>query len=267
MTELHFYRVAAATCAAAGLLGGAAWFGRGARWAGILRRLTAAAPLVVVMVAWGWRTALAGHLPLFGTYESALSLALATVAAGAAFEVRAHFGTGVAAFAALVAAGLLAQGLRFDPTAYALTISERSLFVDIHAVLAWAAFGVLASNAGLAIAMVAGAARAERGVERTLELGFLLHSAMMATGAFYKFLLFGRAWSFDPIEAMGLAAWLAYGTLLHGQLLAGWRARRLAAWCLVVFVGLVASYRLVVYFPSWATYHIFDVDLRLHLPG
>lgn len=266
MTEGQLYRVAAATSAAAGALGAAAWFGRGARWTRAVRAIAALAPLVLVAAAWAWRAALAGHLPLFGTYESALSVALATVLAGAAFEARAQFGLGVAAFSALVAAALLAQGLRFDPAAYALTISERSLFVDVHAVIAWAAFGVLALNAGLAIATAAGAAAAERGLERTLELGFLLHSAMLATGMFYKFLLFGTAWSFDPVEAMGLAAWLAYGTLLHLQLLGGWTPRRLAAWCLVVFAGLAASYRLVVYFPSWATYHVFDVDLRLHLP-
>ena len=88
---------------------------------------------------------------------------------------------------------------------------------------------------------------------------------MMASGSFYKFLLFGKAWSFDPIETMGFIAWVAYGTLLHMNLFAGWKGRQLAKWCLFLFVLLVVSYRGIVYFPSWASYHILDMDLRLHL--
>ena len=73
------------------------------------------------------------------------------------------------------------------------------------------------------------------------------------------------AWTFDPIESLGFVAWMAYGTLLHMHLFAGWDGRRLARWSLGLFVLLVISYRGIVYFPSWATYHIFDMDLRLHI--
>ncbi len=62
-------------------------------------------------------------------------------------------------------------------------------------------------------------------------------------------------------------AWLAYGTLLHMQLLAGWEGRRLAVWCLSLFLLLIVSYRGIVYFPAWSTYHIFDMDLRIHVTG
>ena len=60
---------------------------------------------------------------------------------------------------------------------------------------------------------------------------------------------------------------MAYGTLLHMVLFAGWEGRRLAAWCVGLFFVLVVSYRGIVYFPAWATYHIFDMDLRIHLSG
>jgi ABC-type transport system involved in cytochrome c biogenesis permease subunit len=100
-----------------------------------------------------------------------------------------------------------------------------------------------------------------------LRLGFVLHSAMMASGSIYKFLLFGRAWSFDPIETLGLVAWVAYGSLLHMHLLSGWNGRRLAYWCVGLFVLLIVSYRVIVYFPSWSTYHIFDMDIRMHVVG
>ncbi len=126
--------------------------------------------------------------------------------------------------------------------------------------------GALLANAGLAFLVLRqwGGEAAVRRMAFTLSLGFVLHSAMLASGSLYKFLLFGRTWSFDPIETLGLVAWVAYGTLLHMQLLGGWSGRRLAGWCLALFVLLVISYRGIVYFPSWSTYHIFDVDLRFH---
>ena len=30
---------------------------------------------------------------------------------------------------------------------------------------------------------------------------------------------------------------------------------------------MTISYRGIVYFPAWSTYHIFDMDLRIHLTG
>ncbi len=90
---------------------------------------------------------------------------------------------------------------------------------------------------------------------------------MLVSGSVYKFLLFGKAWSFDPIETLGFAAWVAYGTLLHMHYFAGWRGRRLARWCLTVFILLLVSYRGIVWFPAWSTYHIFDMDLRIHVTG
>ena len=64
-----------------------------------------------------------------------------------------------------------------------------------------------------------------------------------------------------------LIAWIAYGTLLHMHLFAAWRGRRLAAWCLGLFALLVVSYRGIVYFPPVSTYHIFDMNLRIHVVG
>ena len=253
--------------AAAGLV---SWMRPDARALGSAARVLSWVCLALATAAWLARWRSAGHLPLFGTYESALSLALAVLAAAMGTAFRAPGAAAPLPVACAVAAALVAHGLGFDTTAYPLTISERSWVVDVHALLAWGAFGSLTANAGFALRrlLLSGdAAGADRAVDRTLSLGFLLHSAMMASGSFYKFLLFGRAWSFDPIETLGFVAWAAYGTLLHMRLLAGWAGRRLARWCLGLFVILLITYRGIVYFPSWSTYHIFDMDLRMHLTG
>lgn len=257
-------------CAGAALLGLAGWafpgsgrLERTGEWAGWLA-------LAGVMAAWIARWHLAGHLPLFGTYESSLSLSVAVLGTVAVLRLSTRRAGRLWPVAAGVAALLLVHGARFDPTIFPLTISERSWVVDVHAVLAWIAFGAFAANVALAVWLLIGRGeekRSGRWLARTLTIGFALHSAMLVSGSFYKFLLFGRAWTFDPIETLGLVAWLAYGTLLHLHLFAGWQGRRLAGWCLGLFVVLVVSYRGIVYFPAWSTYHIFDMDLRMHVVG
>lgn len=232
---------------------------RDERTATLRRRVVGIVFALAAASGWIARTIEAGHLPLFGTYENAISVALATAIAGVVWP-RAVMVT------SLVAALVLAQGATFDPTPYALTISERSLVVDIHAFLAWAAFGVFAVALGLALPVAFRAEAHEPRLERVLTIGFVLHTAMIASGSLYKFMLFGSVWSWDPIETMALIAWLAYGTLLHMPLLAGWSTRRLARWSIGTFVVLAISYRAIVYFPSFATYHIFDIGLKLHLP-
>ncbi len=267
--ERAIYLAAAVACGAGGLLGLAAWIWGGRNRTRILWGVVGLLPAALVLVAWGIRWYLAGHLPLFGTYESALSLAVAVMVMGCIWEYLGAFDLRAAPIAALVAAGLLVHGLAFDDTIYALTISERSWVVDIHAFFAWSAFGVLSINAALAVRELVFRNPGAPGhmLRRTLEIGFGLHTGMLASGSFYKFLLFGKVWSFDPIETMGLVAWIAYGALLHMCLFAGWRGRKLAAWCAFLFVLLVLSYRVIVYFPAWSSYHILDMDLRIHVPG
>ncbi len=225
--------------------------------------------LAAVGAVWVTRWYTAGHLPLFGTYESALSMALAVLASGVLWDAFRGNIPRVTPWACLVAAALLAQGLAFDPTTHALTISERSLVLDAHALLAWLAFGTLTANAGIALQVLLLRKEPSPMVSKLLSLsllvGFFLHSAMLVSGSIYEFLLFGKAWSFDPIETMGFVVWVAYGTLLHLHLFAGWKGRKLATWCLFVFVLLVISYRFIFYFPFRSTYHIFDMNLRPHL--
>ena len=260
-----------ALCTIGSVAGFAAWMRpAGNLWARIGDALGLVC-LAVTASAWIARWSAAGHLPLFGTYESSLSLAVAVLVAALVARFRSPAPAGIWPVACGTAALLVAHGLQFDPTVYALTISERSWVVDVHAILAWAAFGGLLANAGIALRRLVGRAGIETQLDRllafTLSLGFVLHTGMMVSGSFYKFLLFGEAWTFDPIETLGLVAWISYGTLLHMHLFAGWEGRRLARWCLGLFVLLVVSYRGIVYFPAWSTYHIFDMDLRIHLTG
>jgi ABC-type transport system involved in cytochrome c biogenesis permease subunit len=254
---------------AIGHAGVAARVFRQVRWLEPIANSLALAWGALLALTWVLRYRVAGHLPIFGTYESALSLALAIMVVTVVWEIKGGRRVVFTSLAALVAAALLAQGRRFDATPYALTISERSWVVDIHAIVAWVAFGVLAVNNFVALRLLLGHGEntplLKRWLVVSLQIGFVLHTGMLISGSIYKFMLFGTAWSFDPIETLAIVAWLAYGTLLHLHLFAGWGGRRLAKWCLGVFVLLIVSYRCIVYFPPRSSYHILDMDRRLHV--
>jgi ABC-type transport system involved in cytochrome c biogenesis permease subunit len=255
----------------AAVLGAVAWRRPDRDSVGRMAGVLSWGSLLFVFVLWVARWLEAGHLPMFGTFESALSIAVAVLLVPTVFRFLDRVPAAATPGSCLVASAVLFHGRLYDPTPYALTISERSWVVDIHAFVAWGAFGMLAANAGYAAWLLLGAGKRTPGSSRplvgTLAAGFALHSAMLVSGSLYKFLLFGRAWSFDPIETLGFAAWIAYGTLLHMQQLGGWQGRKLAGWCLTVFVLLLVSYRGIVWFPAWSTYHIFDMDLRIHVTG
>jgi ABC-type transport system involved in cytochrome c biogenesis permease subunit len=252
-----------------GHAGVAARLFRQVRWLERIANYLALAWGAVLVLTWVLRFRVAGHLPLFGTYERALSLALAVMVVAVWWEIRGGRRVIFTSLATLLAAALLAQGRRFDPKPYALTISERSWVVDIHAIVAWLAFGVLAVNSFVALRLLLGQREKSPVLERwlvvSLQIGFVLHTGMLISGSIYKFLLFGTAWSFDPIETLAIVTWMSYGTLLHLHLFAGWNGRRLAGWSLGVFVLLVVSYRCIVYFPPRSSYHILDMDRRIHV--
>jgi ABC-type transport system involved in cytochrome c biogenesis permease subunit len=259
-----------AACFATSALGLLAWRRGASRRLLRVADLLGFSVLVATSVAWILRALAAGRLPTFGNYESSLSLAVFVLAAGAAARwIRPSLGATWTVVGAAAGAAML-HGLAFDPAIRALTISERSWIVDLHALLSWAACGVLAVNAGLGLRFGFGkppGPAGESGLSWSLRAGFLLHSAMLASGSLYEFLLFGKAWTFDPIETMALSCWMAYGGLLHAHLLAGWHGRRLARWCLGLFLFLVLSYRAVLYFPPGSSFHVFDIDRRIHVVG
>jgi ABC-type transport system involved in cytochrome c biogenesis permease subunit len=270
MTSVQLARPLVALCAVAAVAGLPAWFRPESRALLRLADGLGAACLTFCLAAWTLRFREAGHLPLFGTYESSLSLALAVLLGAALLRPWLRNRVALWPSSCTAAAAILAHGLSFDRTVYALTISESSWVVEVHAIVAWGAFAAFAGTTGLGVLLLLRGIdplRGERWLIRSLGVGFALHSAMLASGSLYKFLLFGRAWSFDPVETLSLVAWLSYGTLLHMHLFAGWSGRRLAGWCLGLFLLLTVSYRGIVYFPAWSTYHIFDMDLRIHVSG
>ncbi|MEK7851214.1 MAG: cytochrome c biogenesis protein CcsA [Deltaproteobacteria bacterium] len=233
-----------------------------------------------------------GHPPVNGTYEAALAgswfLLLYTT-----FSYRSIHGH----FRALlfttipIAIFILLYGLNFNTERIPLTISERSLWVDFHALFSWLAFGSYAAAACLAgsyLLVIRGQRSGASGqgaeeiansslptphpsldilddlIFRYINLGFITHTVMFALGSYYSSILFGTWWQWDPVNSTSLITWLAYGLAIHMRLFYGWKGRRGANLAIVAFLTATISYWGLIYFPPGSTYHVFDLELKSH---
>ncbi|HZZ83465.1 MAG TPA: cytochrome c biogenesis protein CcsA [Anaeromyxobacteraceae bacterium] len=227
------------------------------------RYLLGTAALVATLGAIA-RGLFAGHLPKFGTFEESLACS-AVILLHAAWVARLRGRAVPAGVAALVAALLLAHGLVFPRERLPLTISEQSGWLDLHVFAAWltsAAFALAAG--GSAWILARGGETAEAFLTRSLQVGFLFHSALMVLGAWYGLRLFGRAFSLDPVELLAVIAWLTEASVLHLRAYRGLRGARYAALGLTAVILLLLSFRLVVHLRPTSTYHVIDMALRIH---
>jgi len=261
--EAALFALALATGAAAGVL---AVLGRGPprlrrAWLGV------ALGALAVLVGDRWRRA--GHPPIMGTYEVALADALVLWALALGWAWRRPAQARVAVALGIPGAAMLGHGLAFPTAPVPLTISEQSLWVDLHAFVAFLALGLYLSGAAAAVGrLLVRDEASEDGLlldeaqHRFTALGFLFHSALMATGAWYSVHVFGVFWRWDPIEALAALSWLAWGLALHARLFFRWRGKRLAVALLLCVLVTVALHKGVPHLGR-LSFHVFD----LRFPG
>lgn len=231
-----------------------------------------------------------GHPPVFGTYEAALagSWFMLLYTAFSYKSVHGHFRP-LLLTTVPIAILIILYGLTFNTERIPLTISERSLWVDFHAMFSWLAFGSYTAAACLAGAYLWQGARgkgqggedsAEWGMRnadsnsspdvlddlifRYINFGFITHTVMFALGSYYSSILFGTWWQWDPVNSTSLITWLAYGLAIHMRLFYGWKGSRGANLAIVCFLTAIVSYWGLIYFPPGSTYHVFDLELKSH---
>jgi len=216
--------------------------------------------LFPVTTAWAFRISTTGHLPIFGAYESAMSLAFfagITLWFASRFYKRA-----LLCLYPPIVAFLFLHGSQYSQEIWALTISERGFWVHLHAIFAFVAFGLAMCLLSAAFLVLIGR---DAPLKKITLILIAFYALNIISGSFYRFLLFGSAWSFDPIEAMNLACFFALTTLIHLMSFTRLDEKKAAAWSIVCVVLLVLAYRLILIFPGWSSYHILDIALRSHI--
>ncbi|HET6922578.1 MAG TPA: cytochrome c biogenesis protein CcsA [Anaeromyxobacteraceae bacterium] len=73
---------------------------------------------------------------------------------------------------------------------------------------------------------------------KSVIFGFVSHTVMLGAGAIWAHGLWGRYWSWDPVETWSLITWVVYGLYLHLRVTYGWRGRR-AAWLAIACAAAV----------------------------
>ncbi len=233
-----------------------------------------------------------GHPPVFGTYEAALagSWFMLLYTAFSYRSIHGHF-RALSLTTIPIAISLLLYGLTFNTERMPLTISERSLWVDFHALFSWLAFGSYTAAACLAgvylwktrvgrWALEVGSQKSGEVVHselrtpnsellddlifRYINWGFINHTIMFALGSYYSSILFGVWWQWDLVNSTSLITWLSYGLAIHMRLFYGWRGKRGANLAIVCFMTAIISYWGLIYFPPGSTYHVFDIEFKAH---
>lgn len=217
----------------------------------------------------GVRWAAVGHPPMFGTFENALTTAWFILAIIQVFLIWKEISFGISMIGVLMSLALFGWGLRFDTSRIPLTISERSLWVDIHAFLAMSAFALfaIAVSGSFRQAYLRISGKEENDlvddlVMKNLLVGFAIFTLSVVVGAYYAFLLRGKWWQWDPVETTSIIAWLLFGLAIHLRLFYGWKRTKLA-WLIVLgFVVLIIAFWTILFFPD--SYHIFDLAYVKH---
>lgn len=218
---------------------------------------------VVLTVSCVSRWVLTGHPPLFGTFENTLMSAtvLAWYLLGlGTMRSEPHRDLDLPLLSTWIPVTLV-YGLFFQKTILPLTISERSLWIDVHVSLAWAAYAVLLhlSMKALAVLLGRGSEQADRELLQGAGIGFVLFSGMMAVGSFYSYQLFASWFKWEMVETVAAAAWLGYASVLHVSLMLGWRGKRRAGAILAVLPLLLLSFWVWSLYSG--TYHFFDINI------
>lgn len=213
--------------------------------------LAGVALVLAGMVAVRWLES--GHPPVFGTYEMDLVETLLIVALGIALRREAgpvHLGA-----TAVAAALTLGHTFALRSEATPLTISEQSLWIDLHAALAWVTWALYTHALLLAF-------RGEDMQQRAtflLARGFVAQTASGFVGVYYATLLFATPWSWDPVQTLGLLSWVLAAVALHFRLFFGVSPARQRYFLVLVMACYVACSKLLPLLPPGQSFHVFEL--------
>ncbi len=232
---------------AAVALTAAAFFDK--RWLWIGGAALTLAALAAHSTAIAARWAATGHAPVMGAYENSLTGAWFLPVIAGAFFLR--YRAALRAYPIVLAATvlLLGNGIMAPAALAPLEPPYRSVWLGVHVVFAWFAFGSYVVASGLAGYQLVltrksiaqpppRAAVVDEVGARLIAFGFVSHAVMLASGAIWAHGLWGRYWAWDPVETWSLVSWLVYAVYLHLRFTLGWKARR-ASWVALVAVAAI----------------------------
>ncbi|HUG78755.1 MAG TPA: cytochrome c biogenesis protein CcsA [Burkholderiales bacterium] len=148
-----------------------------------------------------------------------------------------------AVFPGLASSAAHAQATEFR-LHLALAMIAYSLFVIalLHATLMAVAERQLHRKSGVVLSGLPPLLTLERLLFRVIGAAFVFLTLTLATGIAFSETLFGRALRLDHKTVFAILSWAAFGWLLAGRWLYGWRGRTALRWTLTGFAMLLFAY-------------------------
>jgi cytochrome c-type biogenesis protein CcsB len=247
--------------------------------------LTCATGLLGHLIAIGARIAFTGHLPVASRYENVLTGA-AVVMIFTLISIVTRWGLQpLLVFVAPFTLLMMGYALLNQPRYTTMSLVLDNLWMFVHILFAWLAYGAYSLAAGLGVMHLMKSSRRVDEVDQNSQpegidrlpregvlddlifrfviLGFLGHVVMVASGSIWARDLWGSYWNWDPVETWSLLSALLYGLWIHLRLTLHWRGRRMS-WLAVgsLVTVLLAFWGTTILGP---TSHSMD-DLRLRVP-
>ncbi len=211
----------------------------------------------ILWIGMGFHTALViirwingGHPPVTDTYELNLTGVWFLILIFLAFERMRKADRSIGLFVTPIAFLILGHGFLARSEAVPMGPAYNSLWLVVHVIFAWLAFGCYVISTGAAVFLllrerypswkpvmkVPAPEALDLLSYRCIVLGFINHAVMLVSGAIWAKKLWGHYWSWDVLETWSLIAFLFYAFYLHARAFFKWRMRR-AAW--LALLGLV----------------------------
>ncbi len=209
---------------------------------GLWKRVFLYAGLVLQSVYILSRGLTLGRLPLVGPHDTLIFLSASVVAFFIPFSafIKADvFSRGVA----LVSVAFTASGLVASPNNAPLPAVLKTLWFELHVVLAFLSYGLFGIGAIIGHIYFREKDVSLEGMQyRAILIGYCLFSLSMIFGGIWAYLAWGTYWLWTPKELWTSIVWLFYGLYLHARLVQRWNGPRLALLSMAGFIVVIFTY-------------------------
>lgn len=166
---------------------------------------------------------------------------------------------------------LLLQGVFIRTAHIPPTISERGIWVELHAYAGYITFAPIAISFAISVFILFCKKFNLTSIEildehlfRFTVIGFLFFTINIALGFYYSFRIFGRWWMWDTVNIAAVITWLTYATIIHLRLFWGWKQNDAAKLTIIAFLILLFLYKGLIFLPVGSTYHVFELEWARH---
>jgi cytochrome c-type biogenesis protein CcsB len=197
-----------------------------------------------------------GHAPVTGTYELNLTCSWFVILLFLAFERAKKVESFIAIVVIPIIFLVLGNGFLQKTEAMPMGPAFQSLWLIVHVIFAWLAFGCYAMATGAALFLLLKQGGVKwKALDKTPEpekldvssyrfivIGFITHAVMLVSGAIWAKKLWGNYWSWNALDTWSLISFLIYAFILHVRVFRGWKMQRAAWLTMLGIVALAISY-------------------------